>query len=215
MCPILRVTSTGCLFFMVAISDLLYLLVSIFEFVEVGIVQRAIFLSVYDNVCRFRWFSRGMIRFCSAWTLVLIAIDRWIKVCFPFKANKWCTRRHAWIAVILLIPPGICLHGHMLSTQLFGRLFPGIPSAACGPIDPTTYYLYFFFVHWPLIQINFYVHCLASKLFRNEFLRCFKIIKQSNGTTITSSTAGLTANGVAFVTNAIPLVEIHHNRSRY
>ncbi|CAF4506616.1 unnamed protein product, partial [Rotaria sp. Silwood2] len=155
MSPILRVISTGFLFFMVAVSDILYLMITIFEFVEVGIVQGAIFLSVYDNVCRFRWFSKGFIRFCSAWILVFIAIDRWLRTRFPFKANQWCTRRNASIAVLIAILFGIALHSHMLSTQLFGRFFPGIPSVACGPINPTSFYMPFFFTQWPIIQVVF------------------------------------------------------------
>ncbi|CAF5020761.1 unnamed protein product, partial [Rotaria sp. Silwood1] len=152
MSPILRVISTGFLFFMVAVSDILYLMITIFEFVEAGIVQGAIFLSVYDNVCRFRWFSKGLIRFCSAWILVFIAIDRWLRTRFPFKVNQWCTRRNASIAVLIATLFGIALHSHMLSTQLFGRFFPGIPSVACGPINPTSFYMPFFFTQWPIIQ---------------------------------------------------------------
>ncbi|CAF5028855.1 unnamed protein product, partial [Rotaria sp. Silwood1] len=56
---------------------------------------------------------------------------------------------------MVLLIPGICLHDQMLSTQLFGRLFPGISSAACETIDPTAPYLYLFFVHWPIIQVIF------------------------------------------------------------
>ncbi|CAF4173518.1 unnamed protein product [Adineta steineri] len=155
MSPILRVTSTSCFFFMVAISDTLFLMISIFDFVEVGIVQGPIFLSVYDSVCRFRWFSKGFIRFCSAWILVLIAIDRWIRTRFPFKVNQLCTRRNALITILITIVLGIGLHGHMLSIQLFGGYFPGIPSVACGPIDLTSFYMRFFFTQWPIIQVTF------------------------------------------------------------
>ncbi|CAF1421090.1 unnamed protein product [Adineta steineri] len=155
MSPILRVTSTSCFFFMVAISDTLFLMISIFDFVEVGIVQGPIFLSVYDSVCRFRWFSKGFIRFCSAWILVLIAIDRWIRTRFPLKVNQLCTRCNALITILITIVLGIGLHGHMLSIQLFGAYFPGIPSVACGPIDPTSFYLRFFFTQWPIIQVTF------------------------------------------------------------
>ncbi|CAF1172472.1 unnamed protein product [Adineta steineri] len=156
MSPILRVTSTSCFFFMVAISDTLFLMISIFDFVEVGIVQGPIFLSVYDSVCRFRWFSKGFIRFCSAWILVLIAIDRWIRTRFPFKVNQLCTRRNALITILITIVLGIGLHGHMLSIQLFGGYFPGIPSVACGPIDLTSFYMRFFFTQWPIIQATQY-----------------------------------------------------------
>lgn len=153
MSPVLRVISTGYLFFMLAMSDILYLTISIFDFVEAGIVQGPIFLSAYDSVCRFRWFSKGFIRLYSAWVLVLIAMDRWMRTRFPFNANKWCTRRNASFALIIIILFSIGLHSHMLNAQLFGRFFPGIPSGACGPIDPTSFYMTFFFTQWPIIQV--------------------------------------------------------------
>ncbi len=145
MSSILRVISTRCLFFVVAISDILYLMISIFDFVEADIVQKAIFLCVYDSICRFRWFSKGFIRFCSAWILVLNAIDRRMRTRLPCKTNQWCTRRNALITVLITIVLGIGLHGHMLSIQLFGGFFPDIPPVSCEPIHPTSTYMPFFF----------------------------------------------------------------------
>ncbi|CAF3390809.1 unnamed protein product [Rotaria sp. Silwood2] len=163
MSPILRVMSTGCLLFMLAMADIFYLMISIFEFVEVGIVQEGIFLSVYDSICRFRWFMKGFIRFCSAWILAFIAIDRWLRTRFPYKTNQWCTRRNAFIAVSIAAVFAILLHSHMLSSQLFGGLFPGTPSIACGPIDTRSPYVFFFFVQWQIIQVNY----KSNRKFRN------------------------------------------------
>jgi hypothetical protein len=152
MRPTLRSTSTGCLFLMVAVSDTVFLLVSIFDFVEVGLVQGPIFLEIYDDLCRFRWYTKGLGQFCSAWLLVFIAIDRWLKARFPFKTSKWCRRRNAFIMVLLAVVIGCCLHSHMLNAQVFGKRFPGIATEACGPIDYRSSYTEFYFATWSYIQ---------------------------------------------------------------
>lgn len=154
MRPTLRITSTGFLFLILAASDTVFLLISLFDFAEVGLIQGPIFLANYDSLCRFRWYLKGFIQFCSAWILVLVTIDRWLGTCFSFKANTWCTRRNAAIIVILIIITGTCLHSHMLSAQLFGRLLPGIATSVCGPADPLGSYANFYFSQWPFIQVK-------------------------------------------------------------
>ncbi|CAF1003366.1 unnamed protein product [Adineta steineri] len=151
----LRATSTAFLFRILAFSDSLFLLVSIFDFIEVGLTQGPILLTNYDNLCRFRWFMKGFTQFCSAWILVFVTIDRWLRTCFPFKANKWCTHRNVIIVTICIIIIGTGLHSHMLSAQLFGKFFPGVATAACGPIKYWIPYAHFFFVQWPFIQVFF------------------------------------------------------------
>ncbi|CAF3791569.1 unnamed protein product [Adineta steineri] len=151
----LRVTSTSFLFFILAFSDSLFLLVSIFDFIEVGLTQGPILLANYDSLCRFRWFSKGFIQFCSAWILVFVTIDRWLRTCFPFKANKWCTHKNVIIVTICIIIIAIGLHNHMLSAQFFGRYQPGIATVACGPVQFTGPYIDFYFTQWPFIQVFF------------------------------------------------------------
>lgn len=154
MRPTLRVTSTAFLFATVAVSDTIYLLVSVFDFVEVGITQGPIFLSSYDNLCRFRWYTKGLMQFCSAWLLVIIAIDRWLRARFPFKTNTWCTRRNALIFMILVLVVGAGLHSHMLNAEFFGKRYPGIATEACGPTGSLRSYRVFYFSQWPYIQVG-------------------------------------------------------------
>ncbi|CAF0984662.1 unnamed protein product [Adineta steineri] len=151
----LRATSTAFLFLILAVSDTLFLLVSIFDFIEVGLTQGPILLTTYDSLCRFRWFLKGLTQFCSAWILVFVTIDRWLRTCFPFKANKWCTHKNVIIVTICIIIIGTSLHSHMLSAQLLGRLQPGIATSACGPADPFGLYANFYFAQWPFIQVFF------------------------------------------------------------
>lgn len=154
MRPLLRFTSTGCLFLMVAVSDTLYLLLSLFDLIEVGIVQAPIFLSNYDNFCRFRWFSKGFIRFCSAWILVLVAIDRLIRARLPLKTKRLCTRSNAFILTLAIVIIAIGMHGFLSSPRHLSRFYPGIPSLACGPGNMEYSYIYYFFITWPIIQVR-------------------------------------------------------------
>ncbi|CAF1003349.1 unnamed protein product [Adineta steineri] len=151
----LRATSTAFLFLILAVSDSLFLLVSIFDFAEVGLMDGPILLTNYDSLCRSRWFMKGFTQFCSAWILVFVTIDRWLRTRFPFKANKWCIHRNVIIVTICIIIIGTGLHSHMLSAQLLGRLQPGIATIACGPADTTSSYANFYFSQWPFIQVFF------------------------------------------------------------
>ncbi|CAF1164054.1 unnamed protein product [Adineta ricciae] len=150
-----RVTSTGCLFLVLAAVDTVFLLASTFDFVEVGLVQGPIFLNVYDVVCRFRSFLKGFASFCAAWILVLVTIDRWIWIRYSSKANKWCTHRHIVIGILSTVIITTALHSHMLSPQLFGRLMPGIATSACGSVNPIGSYANFYSSQWPFIQVIF------------------------------------------------------------
>jgi hypothetical protein len=151
--PTLRATSTGTLFLILAVLDSIFLIVSIFDFVEIGIIQSGIFLSIYDSFCRFRWFTKECVQYCSGWILTLVSIDRWLRTRFPFKANVLCTHRNAAIAVLVFMVIGILMHCHMLSAQLFGGMLPGIATSACGPTKTSGVYRTFFYAQWPMIQV--------------------------------------------------------------
>ncbi|CAF3740324.1 unnamed protein product [Rotaria sp. Silwood1] len=68
----------------------------------------------------------------SAWILVIVSIDRWIRTRFPFKSSSICKSKNALIAVGVLLMLDIALHVHML-TPMFGMLIPDFSIAACGP----------------------------------------------------------------------------------
>ena len=152
--PVLRTTSTGWLFLMLAVSDTAFLLIEIFDFIEVGIAQAPIFLAYYDHLCRFRWFIKGLFQFQSGWILALVAIDRWLRARFPFKASRWCTRRKTSVAMLVVLMISCCLHSHLLMPSIFGSLTPGIANEACGPVNPIGSYGVFYFSRWPIFQVS-------------------------------------------------------------
>lgn len=95
-----------------------------------------------------------MTQICSAWVLVIISIDRWIRTRFPHKSRTLCTPKRALIAVIILLILDIAIHSHMIS-PLFGMLLPGVALVACGPNVKKKFYLDFYYFIWTIMQVRF------------------------------------------------------------
>jgi hypothetical protein len=89
----------------------------------------------------------------SAWILVIVSIDRWIRTRFPYKSSWICTPKKALLAVAVLLVIDTVLHSHLL-TPMFGMFIPGIAMAACGPNMFDTSYLVFYYFKWSIIQVN-------------------------------------------------------------
>ena len=89
----------------------------------------------------------------SAWILVIVSLDRWIRTRFPFKSGRICTPKTALIAVGVLLVIDIGLHSHML-TPMFGILLPGFANGACGPTLSALDYFAFYYLTWSSIQVN-------------------------------------------------------------
>ncbi|CAF3701994.1 unnamed protein product [Rotaria sp. Silwood1] len=156
--PTLRKISTGCLFITLAVSDTLYLLMCIFDFLEFGLQIRFYRYVAYNELCRFRSFVMNVAQVLSAWILVIVSIDRWIRTRFPFKSGSICTPKNALFAVGVLLMLDIALHAHML-TSMFGMLVPGFSIAACGPTIINISYALFYFLEWSIVQI--FTNCLV------------------------------------------------------
>ncbi|UJR09086.1 hypothetical protein I4U23_013334 [Adineta vaga] len=159
----LRKVSTGCLFMVLAIFDTLYLLMCVFDYLEFGFKVPFYPHIAYSEFCRFRYFVMNVAQMASAWTLVIVSIDRWIRTQFPFKSAMICTPRNALIAVGVLLVFDMSLHAHML-TSMFEIQIPGFANAACGPNYFTNKpYFSFFFTEWSIIQI--FTTCLGPVSF--------------------------------------------------
>jgi len=112
----------------------------------------------YAELCRFRTIIMYGSQVLSAWILVVVSIDRWIRTRFPFKSGSICTPKKALGIVGVLIIMTVVLHAHML-TPMFGTLVPGFANGACGP-DFNRYKVYskFYYIQWSIIQVNFKMH---------------------------------------------------------
>lgn len=107
----------------------------------------------YNELCRFRVFTICVAQLYSAWLLVIITADRWIRTKFPFKSNTLCTSRNALIVSTILFLLVIGLNSHML-LPYFGMMLPGIPHLACAANDVNQQYTNFYFYQWTIIQVS-------------------------------------------------------------
>ncbi|CAF2460756.1 unnamed protein product [Rotaria sp. Silwood2] len=159
--PTLRCVSTGTLFIVLAISDTLFLSASIFDFIDFGL-QVPLYTHInYDILCRYRIFVISMTQICSAWILVIISIDRWIRTRFSHKSITLCIPKKALILVVILIFFDAIIHSPML-TSLFGMLLPGVAIIACGPNIKQKVYINFYYYIWTIVQI--FINCLIPVL---------------------------------------------------
>ncbi|CAF1067444.1 unnamed protein product [Adineta steineri] len=149
--PTLRKVSTGCLFIVLAISDTLYLLMCVIDYLEFGLSVSYQRLS-YNDFCRFRTFVMCVSQIASAWILVIVSLDRWIRTRFPFKSGSLCTPKNALLTVGVMLVVDILLNAPLL-TPLFGGFIPGLAIGACGPTFINITYVLFYYYDWSIIQI--------------------------------------------------------------
>ena len=94
-----------------------------------------------------------MAQLFSAWLVVIITTDRWIRTIFPFKSNSLCTPKKAFLAAGTLFIIVVGLNCHML-LPFFGMLLPGIPNLACAANGISASYTTFYFFQWTIIQVS-------------------------------------------------------------
>jgi hypothetical protein len=139
----LRSVSTSCLFICVTISNIIYLSTCIYDFLYTGIglspVDSQTNPDLSNELCRFRSFIQSVAMCSSAWLLVTISIDRWIRIRFPFKVNQLCTRIRVLFGALIILICAIVFNSHLLLPSL-GTL-PGV--TICGPISSSTYFFFF------------------------------------------------------------------------
>jgi hypothetical protein len=146
--PTLYRISTSCLFIALITSDSIYLLVSIYDFINTGLLIRDSSINP-SAICRFRDYIQWTAMCCNAWLLVGIAMDRWIRVRFPFKSKQLCTPRHALIATAIIVILCAGFNAHVL-TPYYGQLPAGVLTV-CGPNPTNAVYNTFVRQIWPTL----------------------------------------------------------------
>ena len=143
----LRVNSTGFLFIFLTLSDLLYLFFFICDFLQdisVPMLRR-------EELCRCRAFVLNVSSVTSAWLLVLIAIDRLIRVRFPFRHARLCTRKMIACVTVVICICAMVFTYHVLQPEF---AFASRTSGRCGPMrSPPTDYSTFYYNIWPTLQL--------------------------------------------------------------
>jgi len=160
--PTLRTVSTSCLFVCMALSDTIYLLVCIYDFLYVGLdltpVDSTINGDLSNALCRFRSFVQSVAMCTTAWLLITISIDRWLRVRFPFRVKELCTVRRVLAGAFVVLVCSITLNSHLLLPS-FGSL-PG--TTICGPVDMSTYAFFFRQVFRLCFQLDIFILLLIG-----------------------------------------------------
>lgn len=139
----LRAVSTSCLFICITASNIIFLLICIYDFLYVGIgvsfFTSQINSSLSNALCRFRAFIQSTAMCSSAWLLLAISIDRWLRIRFPFQVQKLCIRQRVLFGALIILICADAFSSHLLSSSL-GSL---LGSTTCGPITSSTYSFFF------------------------------------------------------------------------
>ena len=144
----LRCTSTGLFFLCLTISDILYQLVSIYDFLE-QILQVSIIRNQY--LCRFRTFIFNFSTVTSAWLLVFISIDRLVCTNSLNYRLQRPRRKKVICSTIVLCLCSIVFTSHVLQTE-FAFILP--TGNMCGPARfPLTSYSGFYYQIWPILKL--------------------------------------------------------------
>ncbi|CAF1307895.1 unnamed protein product [Adineta steineri] len=147
----LRTLSTSCLFICVTLSNIIYLLVCIYDFLYTGVGLPSVNLQTNPNLshahCRFRSFIQSVAMCSSAWLLLAISIDRWLRIRYPFKARRLCTRKRVVFCVLIVLIFATTFNSHLL-LPTFGTL---VGLNTCGPITNSTY-VFFFRQIWSILS---------------------------------------------------------------
>ncbi|CAF4254849.1 unnamed protein product [Rotaria sp. Silwood2] len=144
----LRTVSTSCLFVCMAGSDTIYLLMCIYDFIFLGLGVPTTNINLMNALCRFRSFVQYFSMCYSAWLLLSITIDRWLRVQFPFRVKELCTTKRVLIGAFIILMFSVTLNSHLLLPSL--GVVPGAIACAPGPMSNPTYQ-YFYMEIWPFL----------------------------------------------------------------
>ena len=135
----LRSVSTSCLFICITLSDIIYLSTCIYDFLYTGLgltyISQQNNTNLANILCRFRSFVQSVAMCSSSWILLSIAIDRWLRIRFPFQVRKLCTKRRVLFGALIIVSCAIALNSHLL-TLSFGNLSS---TNICGPVGSAQY----------------------------------------------------------------------------
>ncbi len=99
--------ATGFLLRVLALTDIVFLLLSILVF-TLGTIERytdwSPFLQwYYPYIWSYAWPLEGMAKTCGVWVIVLVSADRYIAVCKALHASRYLTMSRMRMAVILIL----------------------------------------------------------------------------------------------------------------
>ncbi|XP_064609468.1 probable G-protein coupled receptor 139 [Liolophura sinensis] len=154
-------------------------------------------------VCRLHIFSVYVSIDYSVWILVAVSVERFIGVCFPFKAKTFCTRRRTQITLFVIFCLLAILNSHFFFG--FGSSFDnstGVPVLISHCTVLTNEYALFTENIWPWVDLAVFsmipfcliIVCNISLIFRVVYSRRrHRVAPTDAHTTSGVSTSSMTA----------------------
>jgi hypothetical protein len=96
-------------------------------------------------------YSQLVSTFTSAWILVLISLDRLIRITFPYQQRRLCTQKNAALFVSAVCICSITATSHVLQSNFSFAIEARL---LCGPPRTNlTDYAIFYYHTWPILQL--------------------------------------------------------------
>ncbi|CAF0917633.1 unnamed protein product [Adineta steineri] len=144
----LRSVSTSCLFVCMTISDIVYLITCFYQYIFLGLGVPTTNTSLMNLLCRIYTYIQYFSMCCTAWLLLTITIDRWLRIRFPFRVKQLCTRRRVLIGACVIVNCSTLLNFHLAFPST--GVVPGSTACAIGSSASATYQ-YFYSNIWPIL----------------------------------------------------------------
>ena len=137
----LRNVSTSCLFVCMTISDIVYLLTCFYNFIFLGLSVSTANSNLMNLLCRIYTFIQYFSMCCTAWFLLTITIDRWIRIRFPFRVRQLCTIKRVLIGALIIVIFSAALNSHLALPSM--GVVPGTTACTIGQSASATYQYFY------------------------------------------------------------------------
>lgn len=149
----IRMTSSCDYFRALAVVDILVLYIGLMRYWLRALINVDI-RKLSNWSCKLHYFSVYSLTHYSAWILVAVSIERFISVCFPFKARLTCTQLSSRITLTVLLVAIFGFNAHFFWTRgervrTFGNVTSYSPCKVTSPI----YYDFDDYI-WPWIDFS-------------------------------------------------------------
>lgn len=137
----LRNVSTSFLFVCMTISDIVYLLTCFFNFVFLGLGVPTTNSNLMNLLCRVYTFIQYFSMCCTAWLLLTITIDRWLRIRFPFRVRQLCTIKRVLIGALIIVIFSAALNSHLALPSI--GVVPGTTACTASSSSSATYQYFY------------------------------------------------------------------------
>ncbi|XP_013387346.1 growth hormone secretagogue receptor type 1 [Lingula anatina] len=124
----------------------------------------------HASVCKLQRFLLYTALDYSPWVLVAVTIERFISICYPYKAHSLCSKRRAKIAVAIIAVAVVLKNAHVFGTVDFVTE-PGTNKTVCGYPSGDIKYFWTLVLPWVVLCI-YAIGPFTTMLVLNGLLIC-------------------------------------------